>query len=102
MQLPVFREHDLPQAFETAVIKKIAWRILPLILVAYCIAYVDRANIAVAALTMNKDLGFSTLTYGLGAGIFFLGYFIFEVPSNLILERVGARWWVARPNSEAR
>jgi len=90
------------QAFETALIRKIAWRILPLILVAYCVAYLDRANIAVAALTMNKDLGFSAFTYGLGAGIFFLGYFIFEVPSNLILERVGARWWVARLNSEAR
>ena len=51
---------------------------------------------------MNKDRGFSAFTYGLGAGIFFLGYFIFEVPGNLILERVGARWWVARPNSEAR
>ena len=86
----------MPQAFETAVIKKIAWRILPLILVAYCIAYIDRANIAVAALTMNKDLGLSTFTYGFGAGIFFLGYFIFEVPSNLILERVGARRWIAR------
>jgi MFS transporter, ACS family, tartrate transporter len=69
---------------------------LPLILVAYCIAYIDRANIAVAALTMNKDLGFSTSTYGLGAGIFFIGYFIFEVPSNLILKRVGARRWIAR------
>jgi MFS transporter, ACS family, tartrate transporter len=87
---------DSPQAFETAVIKKIAWRIVPLILVAYCIAYIDRANIAVAALTMNKDLGLSAFTYGLGAGIFFIGYFIFEVPSNLILERVGARRWIAR------
>jgi len=87
---------DSPQTFETAVIKKIAWRILPLILVAYCVAYIDRANIAVAALTMNKDLGFSAFTYGLGAGIFFVGYFIFEVPSNLILERVGARRWIAR------
>lgn len=86
----------MSQAFETALIKKIAWRILPLILVAYCIAYLDRANIAVAALTMNKDLGFSAFTYGLGAGIFFLGYFTFEVPSNLILERVGARRWIAR------
>jgi len=60
---------DSPQAFEMAVIKKIARRILPLVLVAYCIAYVDRANIAVAALTMNQDLGFSAFTYGLGAGI---------------------------------
>jgi MFS transporter, ACS family, tartrate transporter len=96
LSLPVFQEHDVSQASETALIKKIAWRILPLILVAYCIAYLDRANIAVAALTMNKDLGFSAFTYGLGAGIFFLGYFIFEVPSNLILERVGARRWIAR------
>ncbi|MGA7807743.1 MFS transporter [Bradyrhizobium sp.] len=87
---------DAPQAFETAVIRKIARRILPLILLAYCIAYIDRANIAVAALTMNKDLGFDAFTYGLGAGIFFVGYFIFEVPSNLILERVGARRWIAR------
>ena len=84
------------KTFETAVIKKIAWRILPLILISYCVAYIDRANVAVAALTMNKDLGFSAFTYGLGAGIFFLGYFIFEVPSNLILERVGARRWIAR------
>jgi MFS transporter, ACS family, tartrate transporter len=87
---------DAPKAFETAIIKKISWRILPLVLVAYCVAYVDRANIAVAALTMNKDLGFSAFTYGLGAGIFFLGYIMFEVPSNLILERVGARRWIAR------
>jgi ACS family tartrate transporter-like MFS transporter len=87
---------DAPKAFETAIIKKICWRILPLVLVAYCVAYVDRANIAVAALTMNKDLGFSAFTYGLGAGIFFLGYVLFEVPSNLILERVGARLWITR------
>jgi Major Facilitator Superfamily len=85
-----------PKAVETTVIKKICWRILPLVLVAYCVAYVDRANIAVAALTMNKDLGFSAFTYGLGAGIFFLGYVTFEVPSNLVLERVGARRWIAR------
>ena len=87
---------DAPKAFETAIIKKISWRILPLLLVAYCVAYIDRANIAVAALTMNKDLGFSAFTYGLGAGIFFLGYVMFEVPSNLVLERVGARRWIAR------
>jgi MFS transporter, ACS family, tartrate transporter len=87
---------DMPQAFETAVIGKIARRILPLILVAYCVAYMDRANVAVAALTMNKELGLSAFTYGLGAGIFFIGYFIFEIPSNLILERVGARVWIAR------
>lgn len=58
---------DEPKAFETAIIKKVCWRILPLVLVAYCVAYVDRANIAVAALTMNKDLGFIAFTYGLGS-----------------------------------
>ena len=84
------------KTFESAVIKKVGLRILPLILISYCVAYIDRANIAVAALTMNRDLGFSAFTYGLGAGIFFLGYFLFEVPSNLILERVGARRWIAR------
>jgi MFS transporter, ACS family, tartrate transporter len=81
---------------EKGVISKIAWRILPLILVAYCVAYIDRSNIAVAALTMNRDLGLSAFIYGLGAGIFFVGYFIFEIPSNLILDRVGARRWIAR------
>jgi MFS transporter, ACS family, tartrate transporter len=84
------------EAFKTAAITKIAWRILPLVIVAYCVAFIDRSNIAVAALTMNKDLGLTPYTYGLGAGIFFLGYFIFELPSNLILERVGARLWIAR------
>jgi MFS transporter, ACS family, tartrate transporter len=87
---------DMPKAFENAVIGKIAWRILPLMLAAYCVAYMDRANVAVAALTMNKDLGLSPFAYGLGAGIFFLGYFLFEIPSNLLLERVGARRWIAR------
>src|SRR5271169_2640856 len=83
-------------AAETAVIKKVAWRILPLVIIAYCVAYIDRTNVAVAALTMNKDLGFSASVYGMGAGVFFLGYFLFEVPSNVILERVGARLWIAR------
>jgi ACS family tartrate transporter-like MFS transporter len=85
-----------PDAVEAVVIKKIAWRILPLVIIGYCIAYIDRTNVAVAALTMNKDLGFSASVYGMGAGVFFVGYFIFEVPSNVILERVGARLWIAR------
>jgi ACS family tartrate transporter-like MFS transporter len=62
----------------------------------YFIAFVDRVNIGFAALTMNKDLGFSPTVFGFGAGIFFLGYFLFEVPSNLVLEKVGARIWIAR------
>ena len=63
---------------------------------AYLVAYIDRTNIAVAALTMNKDLGFSAYFYGIGAGIFFIGYLLFEVPSNMVLEKVGARMWIAR------
>jgi len=62
----------------------------------YIVAYLDRVNVGFAALQMNEDLGLSDAVYGLGAGIFFIGYFIFEVPSNLILERVGARVWIAR------
>jgi ACS family tartrate transporter-like MFS transporter len=77
-------------------IAKISWRLLPLVALAYCIAYIDRSNISFAALTMNKDLGFSAYIYGWGAGIFFFGYFLFEIPSNLILEKVGARIWIAR------
>jgi MFS transporter, ACS family, tartrate transporter len=83
-------------SIEHRTIAKISWRLLPLVAVAYCIAYIDRSNISVAALTMNKDLGFSAYIYGWGAGIFFFSYFLFEIPSNLILERVGARIWIAR------
>ena len=77
-------------------ILKISWRLLPLIVVSYLVAYIDRTNVAFAALTMNKDLGISAYLYGWGAGIFFLGYALFEVPSNMILAKVGARRWIAR------
>jgi MFS transporter, ACS family, tartrate transporter len=66
------------------------------VMLLYFIAFIDRVNIGFAALTMNKELGFSPTVFGLGAGIFFLGYFLFEVPSNLILDKVGARIWIAR------
>jgi ACS family tartrate transporter-like MFS transporter len=69
---------------------------LPFTFALYLICYLDRANIGFAALTMNRDLGLSSYIYGLGAGAFFWGYFLLEVPSNLILERVGARRWIAR------
>ena len=82
--------------FQRRTILKVSWRLLPLIVVAYLVAYIDRTNIAVASLTMNKDLGFSATLYGIGAGIFFLGYALFEVPSNMVLEKVGARLWLAR------
>jgi MFS transporter, ACS family, tartrate transporter len=81
---------------ERRTVRKISWRIVPFIMLLYFIAFIDRVNIGFAALTMNKDLGFSSSVFGLGAGIFFLGYFLFEVPSNLILNKVGARLWIAR------
>jgi len=75
---------------------RVAWRIVPLLFLCYILAYLNRVNIGFAKLQMQGELGFSDATYGLGAGIFFIGYFLFEVPSNLILERVGARRWIAR------
>jgi MFS transporter, ACS family, tartrate transporter len=87
---------QISQTVDRRTIAKVSWRLLPLVAVAYCIAYIDRSNISIAALTMNKDLGFTAYIYGWGAGIFFFGYFLFEIPSNLILERVGARLWIAR------
>src|SRR4026208_765762 len=82
--------------FQRSTIVRVSWRLLPLIVVSYLVAYIDRTNVAFAALTMNKDLGISSYMYGWGAGIFFIGYALFEVPSNMILERVGARRWIAR------
>ena len=82
--------------FRRRTIVKVSWRLLPLVVVAYLVAYIDRTNVAFAALTMNKDLGITAYLYGLGAGIFFLGYALFEVPSNIVLEKVGARLWIAR------
>lgn len=81
---------------ERALIRKIALRTLPLILLSYFVAVVDRANISFAAATMNADLGFSETIYGIGASAFFLGYALLEVPSNLLLARFGARVWLAR------
>ena len=86
----------MPSELEKRVMRKISFRIVPFIMLLYFIAFIDRVNIGFAALTMNKDLGFSPAVFGLGAGIFFLGYFLFEVPSNLILNKVGARLWIAR------
>jgi ACS family tartrate transporter-like MFS transporter len=87
---------DIAPGFERRTIAAVSWRLLPLVVVSYLVAYVDRTNVAFASLTMNKDVGLSPFVYGLGAGIFFIGYALFEVPSNLILERVGARRWIAR------
>lgn len=81
---------------ERSAIRRITVRLVPLLIVCYFVAFLDRVNVGFAALQMNKDLGFSATVYGWGAGIFFLGYFLFEVPSNIALEKVGARKWIAR------
>src|SRR6185312_8365790 len=73
-----------------------AWRLIPVMCLMYVASFLDRVNIGFAALTMNQDLGFSPEVFGWGAGIFFLGYFVFEIPSNLMLEKVGARLWMCR------
>ncbi|MGL5908845.1 MAG: MFS transporter [Phycicoccus sp.] len=79
-----------------ATYRKVARRLLPFLGLCYFLSYLDRTNISVAALTMNDELGITATVFGLGAGLFFIGYFLFEVPSNLILHRVGARIWIAR------
>lgn len=81
---------------EKQLMRKLFLRLTPLLMGLYIIAYLDRVNVSFAALTMNKDIGLDAYTYGWGAGIFFIGYFLFEIPSNLMLARVGARIWIAR------
>lgn len=75
---------------------RVTWRLLPFLGLCYLIAYLDRVNVGFAKLHMLADLSMSEAAYGFGAGIFFIGYFLFEIPSNLALHRVGARWWIAR------
>jgi ACS family tartrate transporter-like MFS transporter len=81
---------------ERTAIRKIYRRLLPLLFISYFVCYLDRINVGFAALTMNKDLGFTATVFALGATAFFWGYCLFEVPSNLVLEKVGARIWIAR------
>lgn len=81
---------------EEATYRKVAWRLMPLLLICYIVAYLDRVNVGFAKLQMMNALGFSDVVYGLGAGIFFVGYFLFEVPSNVVLHKVGARLWIGR------
>ncbi|MFO1249229.1 MAG: MFS transporter [Alphaproteobacteria bacterium] len=84
------------QSEADAILRRAAWRLVPLILAMYVAAFLNRVNVGFAALTMNKDLGFSPEVFGWGTGVFFLGYLVFEVPSNLLMEKVGARIWMAR------
>src|SRR5258705_12963356 len=86
----------VPATIEQNAYEKIFGRVVTFIMICYVFAYLDRINIGFAKLQMEVDLGFSETVYGLGAGVFFIGYFLFEIPSNLILYRVGARLWIAR------
>lgn len=81
---------------ETRTIRKVMWRLLPFLMLCYVVAFIDRVNVGFAHLQMNASLGMSEAAYGFGAGIFFIGYFLVEVPSNILLERFGARVWIAR------
>jgi ACS family tartrate transporter-like MFS transporter len=86
----------MDDSLEQATMRKVAFRLIPFLCVLYIIAFIDRINIGFASLTMSQDLGLSPTMFGLGAGIFFISYFLCEVPSNLIMHRVGARRWIAR------
>src|SRR5574340_404517 len=82
-------------SFESQTIRKLQIRLIPFLFLLYVIAFVDRINIGFAALTMNRELGLSSQQYGFAFGIFFFGYLLFEVPSNLLLHKFGARVWIA-------
>ena len=88
--------HPTPAIDERALIRKITWRIIPFVFILYIISYIDRANIGYAALQMNHELALSSEAFGFASGIFFIGYFLFEVPSNVLLNKFGARIWIAR------
>ncbi len=98
--LPRSQQADLSLEEQRTVLSKVTWRLIPLLFLCYIIAYIDRINVGFAKLHLREVLGVDEAVfgsvYGLGAGLFFIGYFIFEVPSNLILQRVGARVWIAR------
>src|ERR1700724_1608125 len=84
------------QTLDARTIGRVSRRLIPFLIICYFVAYLDRVNVGFAALTMNKSLGLTATMFGFGSGVFFLTYFVFEVPSNLALERFGARKWIAR------
>jgi MFS transporter, ACS family, tartrate transporter len=96
MPNPEPAQPDADDALVRATLAKVTRRLLPFLFLLYIVCFLDRVNIGFAALQMNRELGFSPAMYGFGAGIFFLGYVLCEIPSNLILARVGARTWIAR------
>src|SRR5262249_28999698 len=91
-----FLEGPVSDELERRTVSKVSWRLLPYLFLLYVIAYIDRINTGVAALQMPRDVPMDAAMFGRGAGLFFVGYFLFEVPSNLILARVGARVWITR------
>ncbi|MDT7747854.1 MAG: transporter, family, tartrate transporter, partial [Pseudonocardiales bacterium] len=86
----------VPSALAASAVAKAGRRLVWLLVLLYVINYLDRVNVGFAALRMNADIGLSAAAYGLGAGLFFIGYFLFEVPSNLIMHKFGAKVWMAR------
>ena len=76
--------------------RRVLWRLVPFIFICYVISYLDRTNVGFAAISMNQDLGLTATMFGWAAGLFFFGYFMFEIPSNLLMQRFGARVWIAR------
>lgn len=90
------RDSSEDSALEKSTIQRVTFRLVPFLMLCYFVAFVDRVNAGFAALQMNKDVGLSSSVFGLGGGIFFIAYFLFEVPSNLAMEKVGARIWIAR------
>ena len=88
---------DVKLANDSTVLKKVGWRIVPLVLVMFLFSIIDRANVSFAALSMNRDLHIDPAAFGIAAGLFFVGYFLFEVPANVVfLRRLGARIWLSR------
>src|SRR5881396_1632095 len=87
VQMETLEQHVIPKVFR---------RVVPFLIICYFVSFLDRVNVGFAALQMNQDLGLSATAFGVGAGLFFLTYFLFEVPSNLLLVRFGARRWIAR------
>ncbi len=86
----------LESVLESQVVRKLALRLLPVLILGYFMAIIDRANLGVAALTMNADLEIDAAAFGIAASVFFVPYVLLEVPSNLALAKFGARWWIAR------
>ncbi|MFA2946612.1 MFS transporter [Acinetobacter pittii] len=89
-------EYSQPSAIERETMRKVAWRLLPFLTICYVIAIIDRGNIGMASLQMNEDLGLTATAFGFASSLFFFAYFLFEVPSNLAMQKFGAKVWIAR------